>query len=411
MLAEVSSIVDSANVRVLYQPVVDVATGDVVGYEALARGPERSPLARPDHLFEAARAAGRLAELDWLCRAGALRAALESGLRPPLTLFLNVEPTALNKPVPGAFHDRWVGATSQLRVVIEITERALTEHLAEVMWSIEWARELGWGVALDDVGADPRSLAMLQFLRPDVIKVDLGLLGGRGDGEAAEVVHAVAAEAERTGALVLAERVERDGHLVRARALGASLAQGWLFGRPGPLPAVQGPRGPEIAIDPQHRSVPSGYTPFDILSQRRPSRRAGESVLLELSRSLERQARNVAARPIVLSCFQDESRFTRACRKTYADLAHGGAFVAALGVGMSVSPARGVRGAALSTRDPVRHEWVVTVVGPNFTAALAARDLGDVDTGSERRFDYAVTYQRDLVMQVALPLMARVIAS
>jgi len=78
-------------VRSVFQPIVELDTGRVVAYEALARGPE-GPLERPDVLFAAARSAGRLAELDEICRAAAFHGAVEQRLLAPLTVFVNVEP-------------------------------------------------------------------------------------------------------------------------------------------------------------------------------------------------------------------------------------------------------------------------------------------------------------------------------
>ena len=78
------------------------------------------------------------------------------------------------------------------------------------------------------------SLAFLPLLRPDVVKLDLRLVQERPGPAIAEIMNAVNAHAERTGAVVLAEGIETEEHLVMARALGATLGQGWLFGRPGP---------------------------------------------------------------------------------------------------------------------------------------------------------------------------------
>jgi EAL domain-containing protein (putative c-di-GMP-specific phosphodiesterase class I) len=238
LLDELVRALEPGVIRSAYQPIVDLSSGEVVAYEALARGPLGSRLERPDNLFAAGRAAGRVADLDWACRGAAVRGALEGGLRPPLTLFLNVDPASLHRPVPPAFKEVWTRAESRLRVVLEITERALTDRPTELLWSVEWARDLGWGIALDDVGADPRSLALLPFLRPDVIKLDMALVGARPTVETAEVVHAVAAEAERTGAIVLAEGVETASGREVAEALRASRAVAepaprWVRARPG----------------------------------------------------------------------------------------------------------------------------------------------------------------------------------
>ncbi|HSD80181.1 MAG TPA: EAL domain-containing protein, partial [Solirubrobacteraceae bacterium] len=86
----IADVLAEGAVGIGFQPVVDAATGGVVGWEALARGPQGTPLERPDRLFAAARSAGRLDELDWLCQRLALRAAMRAGLRGAQVLFLNV---------------------------------------------------------------------------------------------------------------------------------------------------------------------------------------------------------------------------------------------------------------------------------------------------------------------------------
>ena len=90
-MQHVHEVLAAQAVSSVFQPIVDLDTGAVVAYEALARGPV-GPLQRPDALFAAARACGRLAELDDLCRRAAFTGAVEQGLLAPLTLFVNVEP-------------------------------------------------------------------------------------------------------------------------------------------------------------------------------------------------------------------------------------------------------------------------------------------------------------------------------
>ena len=93
-------------------------------------------------------------------------------------------------------------------------------------------RGAGCAIALDDVGADPASLAFMPLLRPEVVKLDLELLRTVEDIDTITVALAVRAYAERTGAEVVAEGIETEEDRLRALVLGATLGQGWLWGRP-----------------------------------------------------------------------------------------------------------------------------------------------------------------------------------
>jgi len=390
----------------VYQPIVELETGAVVAYEALARGPLGSLLERPDRLFRTAREAGRLAELDWACRAAAVRGALNAGLERSQKLFVNMEPTALGVPCPAALAPLWARASEELDLVLEITERALTARPADLLHLVAAVRRRGWGIALDDVGADMRSLALMPLLRPEVIKLDLRLVQRRPTTDAAAIVNAVGAEHERTGAIVLAEGIETEEHLATARAMGATLGQGGWLGRPGPL--APGPAPARPLRLPAPTPGPTAPTPYEVVREVRAVRRADKRLLLALSLQLEAQAASLGESAVIASAFQDAERFTPATRRRYSRLGAHAAFVAALGVGMEAEPAPRVRGAALDPADPLLGEWSVAVLGPHFAAALVAVDLGDAGPELERRFDFALTYDRDLVVAAVASLVRRV---
>jgi EAL domain-containing protein (putative c-di-GMP-specific phosphodiesterase class I) len=392
---------------------VRLADRRAIAYEALARGPAGSQLERPDLLFAAARAEGLETALDWECWRAALRGALETDLDPGRALFVNVEPSSAASWVPEIGDPLLEDALDRFPLVVELTERALPNHTTDLIPLAEDLRRRGARIALDDVGTDPHSLALLPFLRPDVIKLDLGLMQERPSREIAETAHAVAAEAERTGALILAEGIETEEHLLRALALGASYGQGWFFGRPGELrPDREAGRGE--GIFPLRRNaakiLPRERSPFEIVASKRPLRRADKRLLLELSRSIERQTDNQASSTVVMSTFQEARYFTPATARRYTELAAGSALVAALGVGMSAEPAPGVRGVRLGADESLRGEWNVVVLGPHYGAAFVARDLGDDRPDMERRFDFALTHDRDLVTEAARSMMRRLAA-
>ncbi|MGK5114535.1 EAL domain-containing protein [Geodermatophilus sp. CPCC 205506] len=405
----IDDVLRTGTVRSVFQSIVELDTGRVVAYEALARGPE-GPLERPDALFAAARAAGRLADLDAACRGAALRGAVQQGLRAPMTLFVNVEPEVLDRAPLADLLAIASAAPGGLRVVLEITERALATRPAELLRTVERVRAVGWGVAVDDVGAEALSLAFMPLLRPDVVKLDLRLVQERPGPAIAEIMNAVNAHAERTGAVVLAEGIEHAGHLQTARALGATLGQGWLFGRPGPGP-VAGAETAALTLPSQRPDTltdDADRSPFGCLPTGAALRSAPKALLIELSKQLEREALRLGPASVVAATFQEARHFTPSTVARYRDLVERTGFVCALGEGLPVEPLPGLRGAALAVGDPVRGEWDVAVLGPHFAAALLARDLGDGGPDLERRFEYALTYDRETVVRAAAALLARV---
>ncbi|MBA2516790.1 MAG: hypothetical protein H0V22_05670, partial [Solirubrobacterales bacterium] len=130
---------------------------------------------------------------------------------------------------------------------------------------------------------------------------------------------------------------------------------------------------------------------------------------LEMSLALEEEALTQGDAAVLLSTFQEAAYFTRATQQRYAAIAKRAAFVGALAVGLGDEPAPGVRGASVDATDPLRGEWDVVVLGPHFAGAFVAQDLEHpAEDDVDRRFAYAVTYDRDLVTALATRLMRRV---
>lgn len=162
------------------------------------------------------------------------------------------------------------------------------------MSTVASLRQSGVGIALDDGGTDPRSLALRPFLAPEVIKLDLRLVQENPSAQIAEIAHAVGAEAERAGTLVLAEGIETEAHRQTALSLGARYGQGWLFGRPAAL----GRREQSLTspISRPVRKPDQQGSPFEVVTQSRPVRRGNKRLLLALSLHIEAQAANLGPR-------------------------------------------------------------------------------------------------------------------
>ncbi|HET6510380.1 MAG TPA: diguanylate cyclase [Baekduia sp.] len=404
---ELARVLQDGAITAVFQPIVELAGGEVVGYEALARGPEGSALHRPDRLFAAAAAAGRTVEADWACRIAAVRAALDAGLGRGASLFLNSEPAAIDAPCPPEHAELWARAVAELSLVVEVTERAITRRPAELTRVLNDQRAAGHVIALDDLGADVRSLALLPLIAPDVIKLDLRLVQDRPSTDQAAIVSAVAAERERTGAQVLAEGIETEEHAAIARTLGATLGQGWRYGRPEPL-------SPPLPASRVRRSVaaapaPEGETPFAVVAGVRETGEATKRLLLPMSHHLEHRAGRIGEGAVILAAFQEARHFTPATARRYEALARRASLVAAFGVGLPEEPVHGVRGAELDPDDALAGEWSVIVLGPHFAGALVGRDLGDRDgPDGDRRFAFATVYDRALVIAAARTLVARI---
>lgn len=212
-----------------FQPIVALPGAAVVGFEALARWPALGN-PNPQAVFERARATGCIDDLDQRCIDCAIEHALAHGLARDTLLMLNCEPNSTY--VDRATDDTLARAAEHFQVTFELTERSLLEHPRALLRKVAALRADGFSIALDDVGAHPDSLALLDVICPDVIKLDLQFVQSQPDDEQARTLAAVLAHQERTGATLVAEGIESDEHLEQALAVGADMGQGYRFGRP-----------------------------------------------------------------------------------------------------------------------------------------------------------------------------------
>lgn len=215
-----------------WQPIVDLARGAVVGFEALARFPA-PPQEPPDRWFAAAAERGVSARLE----ARVLVRVLDAAGQLPADTFLtiNVDPGQL---ADAAVRDVLAEREPLHDVVVEITGHAgLAEHPG-ALDAVDWLREAGARIAVDDAGADHADLRALLQLTPELVKVDRRLVAGC-DREPARraLIRTVGQFASDLDALVVAEGVEHPAQLEVLSDLDVPLAQGFLLGRPGEQPA------------------------------------------------------------------------------------------------------------------------------------------------------------------------------
>ena len=232
--AAVSAVIESGSLTPVYQPIVHLETGRILGYEGLVRVDPMSGFPHTGALFDAAEVAGRILDLD--------RAALDVVLRgakdvPPLTLLsVNVSPRSFEAPEfsAGAFLAilRRHGVAPE-RVLLELTERDVIRDPDRLRTAIHALQDAGIRVAADDVGAGNAGLRLLSQFRFDVVKIDLSLVqGGAGEVQTLSVLSTLVDLARRWGALTIAEGVETPEQLQMIRVLDIDAGQGYLLGRP-----------------------------------------------------------------------------------------------------------------------------------------------------------------------------------
>ncbi|MCV7131658.1 EAL domain-containing protein [Mycobacterium hodleri] len=404
--SDLDDAVTGEGVAPFFQPIVSLPSGTVVGFEALARWP-RQPQLGPQEVFAYAAATRQVTELDRVCIDRAIDAALRGGLSKGAFLGVNSEPASdytgrADSEIVQRGHDEFA-------LIYELTERNLLGHLPTLLRKVAALRADGIAIALDDVGDNPESLALLDIVSPEVIKLANKLIQDPPNADTAKTSAAIMAHRERRATLIVAEGIETDEHVEQALAWGATLGQGFLFGKPSPLPlhATTGAWSPPTV---RPGVLTSFDTPFDVVADDPSMRTARKPTLMTISRHLEEQARHREDTPMVLTALQDGVHFGLPTRRRYEALAATSPLVAVFGTNIAPNHPVGVRVVTLDATDTLGSQWVVVTLGPHTAAALVARERrGQVPTADDdREFDFVVTHDRTVVTAVASALLNRV---
>jgi EAL domain-containing protein (putative c-di-GMP-specific phosphodiesterase class I) len=218
----------------VYEPIVEVTSRTVFGYEALARGPEGTELHSPATLFAMATEQDLLFQLDCLCRKSGLNGARD--LPGDAKLFLNVRPTTIHDPnFRAEALERTLEACglAPSDVVFEISEQESIANFDIFREVRDYYGKLGFQIALDDVGAGYASLEAVMELAPEFIKVDRAFCAGIDEDPSRQgLLRAMQSLAERIGARIIGEGLDTLEELETLGRIGIHFGQGWLFGKP-----------------------------------------------------------------------------------------------------------------------------------------------------------------------------------
>lgn len=232
------NILQNNTVTALFQPIVDFNKQSILGYESLIRGPSDSPLHNPMMLFDVARREGRLTDLDLLCRRTGIKGFKEKRLSGKL--FLNTTPQGLFEPgyKTGLTLEflQEIGLRPE-HVVIELTEQYPMNDLRIMGKALSHYRDMGFEIAIDDLGAGYSGLRRWSELRPEYVKIDRHFIQNiHSDSVKQSFVRSIVDIAKELNCKVIAEGIEGREESQILMEMGIIYGQGYFFARPEASP-------------------------------------------------------------------------------------------------------------------------------------------------------------------------------
>ena len=228
----------------VFQPIFDLASGEMIGIEALSRGPRGSELESGEVLFSLAEKTEMLLPLERICRAQSLAAAAVAGK--DCKIFLNLSPVAVSDPEFLGPHFLEQVASHGLtpdQIVLEITERTYVVYQDLFRAVLARFRQQNFRIAVDDVGTGYSSLASLADIEPDYLKFDTVFVRGIDRHPTKqELLDALLSFARKMHTEVIVEGIENEEELKTLRALRVPFGQGFLLGRPMPISEIENVR-------------------------------------------------------------------------------------------------------------------------------------------------------------------------
>src|SRR5438045_5310929 len=230
---EIKHLITGSGVRAVFHPIVRLADGEIIGHEALTRPIGGVSFDSVEELFAFAESTDLLMEFERLCR----RTAIETAARTPGLglLFINASPAAVSDPewaAGGMDEGLQHSGLSPRAVVGEITQRVAIVRHDEFQDALRTFKERGYRVAVDDMGAGNASLQSLASIQPDFLKFDTSLVHDIDKSSIQQsLLETLRQLADKIGARVIAEGIEREEELQTLKKLGIELGQGFLFHR------------------------------------------------------------------------------------------------------------------------------------------------------------------------------------
>ncbi len=237
LYSQLESILKNENVKPVFQPIISLRDGSILGYEALSRGPAGTPLQNPDTMFSVARECGKLWELELLCRSKALESVYKQNT--PISLFLNVNPFVIHDEqfMKGFTKDYLKKYNiNPKNIFFEITEKSAMEDMTGFKQTIEHYKNQNYKIAIDDAGAGYSGLTMITDIHPHYIKLDIKLIHDIDKDEyKKELVKSLYEFCRVSNVFLIAEGIETKEQLSTLINIGVHYGQGYFIQKPQEL--------------------------------------------------------------------------------------------------------------------------------------------------------------------------------
>lgn len=231
LIAQFEEIIAHEYLTHLYQPIASLKNGHILGWEALARGPNNSYFHSPAVLFPYAQEIGSLLTLEKLSHKKALQ--MTESLRPNQKIFINVNSqsvTSLDDSFKKLAQEKGI---SPKNIVFEITERTAIQDFKNFRKLLSTIRKKGYSIAVDDAGAGYSSLQAIAELQPNFIKLDMSIIHNINQDPVKEaLVDTFVTLAKKINSTLIAEGIETYEELVSLINLGVQYGQGYFLGKP-----------------------------------------------------------------------------------------------------------------------------------------------------------------------------------
>lgn len=228
------NVLEKGSITTLFQPIISLKDGSLLGYEALSRGPRNTSLENPAILFDLARVYGKLWELEFLCRKKALERASNSPF--DFNIFINVDPDIINdekfkKGFTKEFLEKF--EINPENIVFEITEKNSVSDVKSFNKLIGHYKDQGYKIAIDDTGSGYSGLKLITDIHPHFIKLDMSLIRGIDkDGIKYSLIKTLYEFCLITNIKVIAEGIETENELNALIDIGVDYGQGYLIQKP-----------------------------------------------------------------------------------------------------------------------------------------------------------------------------------